>query len=93
MQTGSEIGVWTGSLTDSAARVAVLAVVATKGYHSICKYTWKKNKQELKGEMYPVLYTTCAGMYQCTANIMDRAATITFKVTGEIYRKYMWFIL
>jgi hypothetical protein len=49
----------------------------------MCNYKWKQNSTELMGEVYPVLYATSEGIYECTVNVMDKMASLTFKVSGR----------
>ena len=57
--------------------------VATSGYHSISSYQWKKDGNELPGEIYPILYTTSAGTYECYVVTGTETNSRFFEVESE----------
>ena len=80
--TGSKFGVWTGGY--SCERVALLASVATAGYHSISQYQWYKSDEPLVGETCPLFYTEVCGTYMCQVTAGEEKKELVFTVEGMI---------
>ena len=62
----SHWGVWTGGR--GGVNVALLAAVATGGYHGVSTYQWAGEKRILEEETYPLLYVTERGVFKCTVS-------------------------
>ena len=77
-----ELSVWTGGF--SSDRVALLACVATGGFHSVCSYQWH-TEEDLSGEVYPLFYTSTKGQYTCTVSLEDTSHKFTFSVDEGAY--------
>lgn len=75
---GSKFGVWTGGY--SCERVALLASVATAGYHSISRYQWYKSDEPLVGETCPLFYTEVCGTYMCQVTAGEEKKELVFTV-------------
>lgn len=65
MVSGSYLSVWTGVKVSEQDHVALLVCVALNGYHSVVSYQWSEDGVEMKGETYPLLYTSVCGKHTC----------------------------
>ena len=79
---GTPLGVWTGGYACPGEKVALLACVATGGFHSVAKYAWKRDDHVIAGEDYPILYATCRGKYACMC-MLPEEHVFTFEVEGN----------
>lgn len=61
---GSEFGVWTGGLAYPGCPVALLAAVATGGYHTRSTYSWSYNGVTMSA-CDPVMYSESRGDFTC----------------------------
>ena len=77
---GAPFGVWTGGYSCPGERVALLACVATGGYHSTSSYQWFSEEKKLDDEIYPILYATCSGTYSCVLSESEKSNSFTYRI-------------
>lgn len=75
---------WTGVKFSQQDHVALLVCVALNGYHSVVSYQWSEDGVEMKGETYPLLYTSVIGKYTCRVTSKMKVIERHFETRGII---------
>ena len=66
--------------------VALMACIATNGYHSYVEYYWKQPPNNLNIEEGPLLYRKKPGAYTCLVTSNDfELCTVEFCVSGKYH--------
>ena len=73
---------WTGIEVSQQDYVALLMCIAVDGYHTVCSYQWCKSGYNLTDEVYPLLYATSVGEYECSVTTKTEVMRQCFEVKG-----------
>ena len=61
---------------------ALLMCIAQNGYHSVASYQWKKDGENLSNEIFPLLYVSSTGKFECTVSAASQTIRHAFEVKG-----------
>lgn len=82
--SGTQLSLWTGVKISQQDHVALLMCVALNGYHSVVSYQWSENGADMKGEVYPLLYTSSFGKFVCRVSSTMKTIERRFETKGTL---------